>query len=83
MYKGVVKCTHVYVATVTAYIHRSLLLLFCIAQDEKMMAHRGANYIRRCGQACNVQRYRHGKLSDKEAVYSTQDRKSVQQIIST
>ena len=63
-----VKCTHVYVATATAYIHRSLLLLFNIAQDEKMMAHMGANYIKWCGQACNVQRYRYSKLSSKEAV---------------
>ena len=33
-----------------------------------MMARMCAKYIRRCGQACNVQRYRHGKLSGKEAV---------------
>ena len=32
------------------------------------MAHMGANYVGRCGQACNVQCYKHGKLSDKEAV---------------
>ena len=59
---------HVHVATATAYKHRSLLLLFYIAWDEKMMAHMVANYIKWCGQACNVQRYRHGKLSGKEAV---------------
>ena len=64
-----VKCTHVHVATVTAYVHRSLLLLFHIAWDGKMMARMRANHVR-CGQACNVQRYRHGKLhiSGKEAV---------------
>ena len=64
MYKDVVKCTHV--ATVTAYVHRSLLN---IAQDEKM-AHMGVNYIRMCGQARNIQgcTYRYSKLSSKEAV---------------